>query len=50
MYRHDSLGITRTVKKIQALAGDSGAAVWFGHDIEQFAAVRKATSGDGYYE
>ena len=29
---------------------DTGAAVWFGHDAEQFATVRKATSGEGYYE
>jgi glyoxylase-like metal-dependent hydrolase (beta-lactamase superfamily II) len=47
---YDSLGIMRTVKRIQALAGDSGAAVWFGHDIEQFNSMRKATSGDGFYE
>ena len=47
---YDSLGIMRTVRRIQALAGDTGAAVWFGHDIEQFASVRKATSGDGFYE
>jgi N-acyl homoserine lactone hydrolase len=46
----DSIGIMRTVKRIQALAGDTGAAVWFGHDVEQFASVRKATSGEGHYE
>ena len=47
---YDSLGIMRTVSKIQALAADTGSAVWFGHDAEQFATVRKATSGDGFYE
>jgi N-acyl homoserine lactone hydrolase len=47
---YDTLGIVRTVKRIQALAGDAGAAVWFGHDIEQFNSVRKATSGEGFYE
>ena len=45
-----SLGIMRTVRRIQALAADTGAAVWFGHDIEQFASVRKATQGEGHYE
>jgi N-acyl homoserine lactone hydrolase len=47
---YDSLGILRTVRRIQALAADSGAAVWFGHDADQFATVRKATSGEGFYE
>lgn len=47
---YDSLGIMRTVRRIQALAADTGAAVWFGHDADQFASVRKATSGDGFYE
>ncbi len=40
----------RTVRRIQALAADTGAAVWFGHDAEQFATVRKATQGEGFYE
>jgi len=47
---YDSLGIMRTVRRIQALAADTGAAVWFGHDADQFATVRKATQGEGYYE
>jgi N-acyl homoserine lactone hydrolase len=47
---YDSLGIMRTVRRIQALAADTGSAVWFGHDADQFATVRKTTSGDGYYE
>jgi N-acyl homoserine lactone hydrolase len=47
---YDSLGIMRTVRKIQALAGDTGSAVWFGHDAPQFATVRKATAGEGFYE
>jgi N-acyl homoserine lactone hydrolase len=47
---YDSLGIMRTVRRIQALAGDTGSAVWFGHDAAQFATVRKATDGEGFYE
>ena len=47
---YDSLGIMRTVKRIQAIAGDTGSAVWFGHDAAQFSTIRKATSGDGFYE
>ncbi|CAN5200922.1 N-acyl homoserine lactonase AiiB [soil metagenome] len=45
---YDSLGIARTVRRIKALAGDTGFTVWFGHDAPQFATVRKST--EGYYE
>lgn len=45
---YNSLGIMRTVRRIKALAANSGFSVWFGHDAEQFSTVRKA--GDGYYE
>ena len=41
---YDSLGIMRTVKRIQAIAGDTGSAVWFGHDAAQFSTICKATS------
>jgi glyoxylase-like metal-dependent hydrolase (beta-lactamase superfamily II) len=47
---YDSLGIMRTVRKIQAIAGDTGSAVWFGHDAAQFETIRKATAGEGFYE
>jgi N-acyl homoserine lactone hydrolase len=46
----DSLGIKRTVRRIQALAADTGSTVWFGHDAAQFATVRKTSSGEGFYE
>lgn len=46
---YDTLGITRTVQRIRALASDTGYAVWFGHDANQFATIRKATEGH-YYE
>ena len=45
---YNSLGISRTVKRIMALANDSGATVWFGHDAEQFSTVRKASAGEFY--
>ena len=45
---YDTLGITRTVQRIRAMAGDAGAEVWFGHDAAQFRTFRKAT--EGYYE
>ncbi len=45
---YDSLGITRTVQRIKALAHDTKSDVWFGHDAGQFAALRKST--EGYYE
>ncbi|MET1025659.1 MAG: N-acyl homoserine lactonase family protein [Dongiaceae bacterium] len=44
----DSIGYTRTIQRIHALAEHSGAEVWFGHDIPQFEALRK--SDDGFYE
>jgi N-acyl homoserine lactone hydrolase len=45
---YDSLGITRSVRRIKALAANTGYTVWFGHDAEQFSSVRKAT--EGFYE
>jgi glyoxylase-like metal-dependent hydrolase (beta-lactamase superfamily II) len=44
----DSLGVARTIERIRAIANDKGSDVWFGHDAEQFASVRKFT--EGYYE
>jgi N-acyl homoserine lactone hydrolase len=45
---YDSLGIARSVRRIKALAANTGFTVWFGHDSEQFATVRKVS--EGYYE
>jgi N-acyl homoserine lactone hydrolase len=45
---YDTLGITRTVQRIRAMAADTGYDVWFGHDAAQFKTFRKST--EGYYE
>jgi N-acyl homoserine lactone hydrolase len=45
---YDSLGIARSVRRIKALAANTGFTVWFGHDAEQFSTVRKVS--EGYYE
>ena len=45
---YNSLGISRTVQRIRALANDTGHTVWFGHDANQFASIRKAA--EGHYE
>jgi N-acyl homoserine lactone hydrolase len=45
---YDTLGITRTVQRIRAMAADTGYDVWFGHDAAQFSTFRKST--EGYYE
>ena len=45
---HDSIGFARTIQRIRALATHHRAEVWFGHDIPQFAQLRKA--GEGWYE
>ena len=44
----DSVGQARTIQRIRALANDSNAGVWFGHDADQFETLRKST--DGCYE
>ena len=44
----DSLGFARTIERIRNLAHEKGSEVWFGHDAEQFASVRKFS--EGYYE
>lgn len=41
----DSLGWERTVRRLWNLARAEGAAVWFGHDAEQFASLVKSTQG-----
>jgi glyoxylase-like metal-dependent hydrolase (beta-lactamase superfamily II) len=45
---YDSLGYVNTVERIQRIAKETNAQVWFGHDAEQFATLRKST--EGYYE
>jgi glyoxylase-like metal-dependent hydrolase (beta-lactamase superfamily II) len=42
---HDSLGYDRTVRRIHELAQRCGAAVWFGHDLQQFSTLRHSTEG-----
>ncbi len=44
----DSLGFARTMERIRAIAHEKGSEVWFGHDAEQFASVRKFS--EGFYE
>jgi glyoxylase-like metal-dependent hydrolase (beta-lactamase superfamily II) len=44
----DTLGAARTIQRIKALANETRARVWFGHDASQFGQVRKAS--DGWYE
>ncbi|HEX4077534.1 MAG TPA: N-acyl homoserine lactonase family protein [Rhizomicrobium sp.] len=44
----DGKGYKRAVDRIRQIATRHHGQVWFGHDAEQFAAVRKST--EGYYE
>lgn len=45
---YDSLGIASTAERIRQLAKEKNATIWFGHDSEQFASLKKST--EGYYE
>lgn len=45
---YDTLGASRTVDRIRGLAERTRSQVWFGHDPEQFATLRKST--EGWYE
>jgi N-acyl homoserine lactone hydrolase len=45
---YDSLGYIRTVKKIQRIAKERNATIWFGHDMQQFNGLTKST--DGFYD
>jgi len=47
-FMNDSAGFTRTLHRIRTLERETRYDVWFGHDIEQFAAMTKSTQG--YYE
>jgi N-acyl homoserine lactone hydrolase len=44
----DSVGMFRTMTRLRNLAAATGADVWFGHDPDQFASLRKGP--DSYYE
>jgi N-acyl homoserine lactone hydrolase len=45
---YDPLGMARITERIRNLATRTKGHVWFGHDPDQFATLRKST--DGYYE
>jgi glyoxylase-like metal-dependent hydrolase (beta-lactamase superfamily II) len=38
----------KTVEKIQRIAAETGAEIWYGHDLAQFNSLIKST--EGYYE
>jgi len=44
---YDSVGMLHTIDRLRMLVRRHKAQLWFGHDPEQFAALRK--SPDGYY-
>lgn len=45
---YDSIGWASSLEKIQRLAEEKNAEIWFGHDGDQFEGFRKST--EGYYE
>ncbi len=45
---YDSLGYKRTAKKIVEYARETESKILFGHDMEQFKALKKST--EGYYD
>ena len=45
---YDTVGWRRTAKRIKKLAIETGAQVWFGHDLNQFKSIIKST--EGYYD
>lgn len=45
---YDPIGTRRTVERVRELAQRTNSQVWFGHDPEQFATLRKST--EGWYE
>jgi N-acyl homoserine lactone hydrolase len=45
---YDSVGYVSTIERIREIAKEKNAAVWFGHDKDQFESLIK--SPDGYYE
>jgi glyoxylase-like metal-dependent hydrolase (beta-lactamase superfamily II) len=47
-FMYDSMGFYRTIERIRWMARETGAEVWFGHDLQQFGTLVKATQG--FYE
>lgn len=45
---YDTIGYYKTVRRIQRLAKEYQAKVFFGHDINQFGTLKKST--EGYYD
>ena len=45
---YDSIGYNKTVQRIAKLAKEKQARVFFGHDVDQFATLKKST--EGYYD
>ena len=45
---YDSLGYISTAEKINKMAKERNAQIWFGHDMEQFKTLVKST--EGHYE
>jgi N-acyl homoserine lactone hydrolase len=45
---YDTIGYHKTVRRIAKLAQEKQAQVFFGHDVDQFATLKKAT--EGYYD
>jgi N-acyl homoserine lactone hydrolase len=45
---YDTIGYHKTVRRIAELAKEKQAQVFFGHDVDQFATLKKAT--EGYYD
>lgn len=45
---YDSVGYVSTIERIREFAKRKKAQIWFGHDREQFATLRKSPTG--YYE
>lgn len=44
----DSLGMLQSARRLSRLADELAADIWFGHDPDQYATLRKAP--DGFYE
>lgn len=45
---YDSTGYVKAIEKVRSIAAEKNAAVWFGHDKDQFASL--IHSPDGFYE
>jgi N-acyl homoserine lactone hydrolase len=45
---YDTIGYHKTAQRIARLAQAKQARIWFGHDVDQFATLKKST--EGYYD